>query len=72
MALFRRVDKQAFPIFLRSLRWLLLAALFPAAVYGYTQGLWVGVKVSLVFVAVATLGLLWAFWGVLFPKSGGS
>jgi hypothetical protein len=72
MALHRRINKQAFPIFFRSLGWLLLAALLPAVVYGYTQGPWVGVKVLLVFVTAAVLGLLLAFWGALFPKSGGS
>jgi hypothetical protein len=72
MALLRRLNKQAFPIFFRTLGWLLLAALLPAAVYGYTQGPWVGVKVLLVFLTAAVLGLLWAFWNLLFPKSGGS
>lgn len=72
MAIFQRFNKQAFPIFLRFLGWLLLAALVPAVVFGYTQSVWVGVKVLLVFATAAVLVSLWSFWGVLFPKSGGS
>ncbi|ATD66219.1 hypothetical protein CNR27_01110 [Luteimonas chenhongjianii] len=73
MALFARLNKQVVPICLRTLGWLALVALFPAAVYGYTQGAWVGVKVFLIIGVVAALGLLWGFWGSLFPKKlGGS
>lgn len=72
MTISGRLNKQAVPIFLRYLGWLLLVALAPAVVYGYTQTFWAGVKVLLVFTAVAVLGLLWAFWNALFPRSGGS
>jgi hypothetical protein len=69
MSLLSRLNKKALAIFLQTEAWLLLVALVPAAVYGYTDGLWVSVKVFLAISLVITLGLLWAFWGVLFPKA---
>jgi hypothetical protein len=72
MALFGRLNKQALPSFLRLLGWLLLVALVPAVASGYTQTVWIGVKVFLVVATAAALGSLWVFRGVLFPKSGGS
>jgi len=68
MTLFSKLNKQVALIFLRTLAWLLLFALLPAVVYGYTESPWVGFKVFLVIGAVAALGLLWGFWGALFPK----
>lgn len=68
MSNWSRFNKNAFRVFLRTDGWLLLFALFPAAVYTYTDSLWTGVKVFLVISLVTTLGLLWAFWDALFPS----
>ena len=71
MSLFSHFNKQVFRVFLQVEGWLLLIALLPAAVYGYTDSIWMGTKVFLAISLVATLGLLWAFWGALFPKDAG-
>jgi len=71
MALMSRLNKKVLGVFLQTEAWLLLVALFPAVVYGYTNSPWVGLKVFLAIASVATLGLLWAFWAVLFPKEPG-
>ena len=66
-----RLNKSAFRVFLRTDGWLLLFALIPAAVCTYTDSLWTGVKVFLAISLVTTIGLLWAFWGALFPNDVG-
>ena len=71
MSLSSRLNKHVFRVFLQTEGWLLLFALFPAAIYGYTHSPWIGIKVFLVFALVVTPGLLWAFWGALFPKDAG-
>ena len=47
---------------------MLLFALGPAAVFGFTHSPWVAFKVFLVFAAVIIPTQLWAFWGLLFPE----
>ena len=69
MARTSRLNKQVLPIFLRTWAWLLLVSLFPTAVYGYTQSPWTGLKVFLAVGTISGTGLLWGFWGALFPKS---
>jgi hypothetical protein len=71
MSLFSRFNTHAFRVFLKTEGWLLLVALFPAAIYTYNDGLWMGMKVFLVFALVATFGLVRAYWGSLFPKDLG-
>ena len=71
MSLFSRFNKQVFRIFLKTNGWLLLFALFPAAVYAYTESIWAGLQVFLLFAIVSTLSLIWAFWAALFPKDNG-
>ena len=70
MPMLSRFNKPAFRVFLLTGGWLLLFALVPAAIYTYTDSLWTGVQVFLGIAFVTTLGLLWAFWGALFPKDG--
>ena len=68
MALMSRLNKKFLTVFLQTEAWLLLVALFPSVMYGYTHSPWVGLKVFLAIASVITLGLLWAFWAALFPK----
>ena len=71
MRLFSQFDKRAFHIFARTTGWMLLIALFPAAIYTFTHSLWMGVKIFLLFAAVITAALLWAFWAAIFPRDSG-
>ena len=72
MRLFARFNKLAFLVFARTTGWTLLITIFPAAVYTFTHSLWMGVKIFLLFGAVITAALLWAFWAAIFPKYEGS
>jgi len=72
MSLRSRFNKPVFWIFVQTDAWLLLISFLPAGVYAYFDSLWTGVKVFFVFSIVSTLGLLWSFWGALFPKGDGS
>ena len=71
MPMLSRFNKPAFRVFLRTAGWLLLFALVPAAIYRLHRLLWTGGQVFLGIAFVTTLGLLWAFWGALFPKGVG-
>jgi len=71
MSLRSRFYKPAIRAYLKALGWLLLFAVVPSAIYTYTQGFRVGASVFLVFGLTAASALLWAFWGVLFPKDIG-
>ena len=72
MSLWSRFNKPVFWIFVRTNAWLLLFSMLPAGVYAYFDSLWAGVEVFFVFAIVSTLGLLWSFWGALFPKDDGN
>ena len=68
MSFFARINTKALPAFLRTLVWLLLFGLIPALAYGYVDTVRGGIQVFLLMSVIATLGLLWAYWRVLFPK----